>query len=159
MVLVFNKMQGHELTECQKKHYKNQLSKISRFDSFLGNLNRGYNNIIHGVRPNFPDVETFLKDIERVIRSKEDTLEVNGTEHYDPSYRKSPLVVYQNPWTGLFEEAMIRDKYLTLFFKPAFHNQIGHNYRGLTTNYNYHLIVALPEVQNDYMVPFYRQLF
>lgn len=152
MVLEFIKQKNKGLSEENKIYYQKQLYNIGQngnnYENRLRKLNICYNNAHHGVVPQFFDIYGFLEDIQKVTRSKNDTLLIEGTDHMDPSSRRSPFVVIINPFTGMYEEAMIRDKYITIQYKPDNGIEAKNKYSNLIPFFKYHLLVDLPQVEN-----------
>lgn len=149
MVLEFVNYKRNELSEKDKLYYRKQLCNIGKFENRLSKLNMCYNNAQHGVVPQFIDIYGFLEDIEKVVRSKNDKIVLEGTDHMDPSSRVSPLVIYFDYITGNYYEAKIRDKYVTIQYKPNNEIDAVKKYKNLIPNSKYHILVDLPQVENS----------
>lgn len=148
MVLEFIRQQGNELGVHQQTYFRKQLSKIGQFENKLSKLNICFNNPQHGIVQQYVDIYEFLKDVQKVVKSSVDTIAILGTEHHDPSYRLSPLVIHYNPVTRMYEPAMIRDEYITFQFRPAYENELdASKYKSLIPHFKYHLLVSTPQLK------------
>ncbi len=146
MVVVFSKFRGaHIADKKHQEYYKKQFSDIGHMKNDLARLNLCFNNQDHNMSPNFSDVHSFLKELQRVARSKVHTLEIHGSEHEDPSFRTSYNIITSDYNQSMYPQ--IKDTYLTISVRMGVNNANSKpKFSILIPNTKYHIIVAFPTI-------------